>query len=356
MIGWYVHHHGRGHLARAQAVRAHLDEPVVALSSLPAPDRHPFTDWIELARDDGIDAALDPGAHGRLHWVPAGHRGLAQRSAQITAWLAAARPRAVVVDVSVEVTMLARLCGIPVVVFAMPGVRDDPAHQLAYDVADRIVAAWARPVYDPAFLHRHAVKTAYVGAFSRFDGAAPVGAADDSVLVLTGAGGTTVGRGDVAAGQAAVPGLRWTGMGVPGQEWTRDVWPALSRAAVVVTHAGQNALAEVAAAARPAIVVAQDRPFGEQHAVTEALHSHGIAVGLSTWPDPSRWPALIETARSLGGAGWRRWSTGHGAADAAAVIATVGARPMDTVCARPMGTVGARPVAQRATNVQRTPS
>ena len=76
--------------------------------------------------------------------------------------------------------------------------------------------------------------------------------------------------------------------------------------------------------------MAQDRPFGEQHAVTEALRSQGIAVGLDAWPDPSAWPALIETAHGLGGAGWRRWSTGHGAADAAAVIASVGThRPTD---------------------------
>jgi hypothetical protein len=226
--------------------------------------------------------------------------------------------------VSVEVTLLARLCGVPVVVVAMPGAREDPAHQLAYDVAERIVAAWARPVYDPAFLHRHAAKTAYVGAISRFDGCAPAGTPDETVLVLSGAGGTTVGRPDVAAGQAAVPGLRWSGVGGSDQVWTDDVWSSLSRAAVVVTHAGQNALAEVAAAARPAIVVAQDRPFGEQLAVTRALGSQGIVVGLESWPDPGSWPELIETARRLGGTGWQRWSTGHGAADAAAVIAAVG--------------------------------
>jgi Glycosyltransferase family 28 C-terminal domain len=324
VIGWYIHHHGRGHLARAQSVRAHLDEPVVALSSLPEPAVHEFDGWVRLAPDDGGGPPLDPDAHGRLHWVPVGHRGLAERGAQITGWLAANRPRVMVVDVSVEAVLLARLCGVPVVVVAMPGVREDPAHQLAYDVAERIVAAWAHPVYDPPFLRRHAVKTAYVGAFSRFDGAAPAGAPEATVLVLNGAGGTTVGGSDVDAAQAAVPGLRWTGVGVPGQEWTRDVWSSLSRAAVVVTHAGQNALAEVAAAGRPAIVVAQDRPFGEQHAVTEALRSHGIAVGLDAWPDPSAWPELIETAHGLGGAGWQRWSTGHGAADAAAVIASVG--------------------------------
>jgi UDP-N-acetylglucosamine--N-acetylmuramyl-(pentapeptide) pyrophosphoryl-undecaprenol N-acetylglucosamine transferase len=324
VIGWYIHHHGRGHLARAQSVRAHLDEPVVALTSLPEPAVHGFDGWVQLARDAGGDPPVDPRAHGRLHWVPLGHPGLAQRATEITGWLAANRPRVMVVDVSVEATLLARLCGVPVVVVAMPGEREDSAHQLAYDVAERIVAAWAHPVYDPPFLRRHAGKTAYVGAFSRFDGVAPAGAPEPTVLVLNGAGGTTVGRSDVDAAQAAVPSLRWTGVGGAGQEWTRDVWTCLSRAAVVVTHAGQNALAEVAAAGRPAIVVAQDRPFGEQHAVTEALRSHGIAVGLDSWPEPSAWPALIETAHSLGGAGWRRWSTGHGAADAAAVIASVG--------------------------------
>ncbi len=327
MIGWYIHHQGRGHLARAASVRAHLDEPVVALSSLPEPAAHPFAGWVQLARDDGGKPPVDPSAHGRLHWVPLGHHGLARRGAEITGWLAANRPRVMVVDVSVEVTLLARLSGVPVVVMAMPGGREDAAHQLAYDVAERIVAAWAAPVYDPPFLHRHAAKTAYVGAFSRFDGVAPAGEPSETVLVLNGAGGTTVHRRDVDAAQAAVPSLRWTGVGVPGQEWTRDVWSSLSRAAVVVTHAGQNALAEVAAAARPAIVVAQDRPFGEQHAVTEALRSRGIAVGLDSWPDAAAWPALIETARDLGGAGWRRWSTGHGAADAAAVIASVGTVP-----------------------------
>lgn len=324
MIGWYIHHHGRGHLARAQAVRAQLDEPVVALSSLPAPDAHPFTDWVQLARDDGIATPADPSAHGRLHWAPLGHRGLSRRSAEIAGWLAANHPRLLVVDVSVEVTLLARLCGVPVVVVAMPGRREDAAHQLAYDVAERILAAWARPVYDPAFLRRHAAKTAYVGAFSRFDGAAPTGAPGPGVLVLNGAGGTTVAKRDVTAAQAAVPDLRWRSVGGPGQRWSEDVWSTLCRAAVVVTHAGQNAVAEVAAAARPAIVVAQDRPFAEQQAVTEALSSHGIAVGRSSWPRPSEWPALIEAARGLGGAGWRRWSTGHGAVDAAAVIAAVG--------------------------------
>ena len=62
--------------------------------------------------------------------------------AQIAAWVATHAPRLMVVDVSVEVTVLVRSMGVPTVVMGMPGVRDDAAHQLAYRLADAIIAPW----------------------------------------------------------------------------------------------------------------------------------------------------------------------------------------------------------------------
>ena len=47
-----------------------------------------------------------------------------------------------VVDVSVEVAILVRLLGVPVVVMAMPGDRIDAPHDLVYQAADHILAAW----------------------------------------------------------------------------------------------------------------------------------------------------------------------------------------------------------------------
>ena len=320
MIGWYIHHHGRGHLARAMAVRPDLPEPVTALTSLPAPPDQPFDDWVTLARDDGDGSHLEPTAHDRLHWVPLHHRGLSARSRQLVEWIDRCRPTVMVVDVSVEVTLLARLCGVPVIVVAGPGERDDAAHQLAYDVAEHIIAAWPRDVYDPRFLQRHAHKTSYVGAFSRFDGAARAHRPGATAVVLNGGGGTTLTLADLDAAQAAVPSLQWTGVGLPGQPWSPDIWSQLSRAAVVVTHGGQNALADVAAARRPAVVVPQDRPFGEQTAVADALAASGIAVARTTWPTPAQWPAVVDEAVRLGGDGWSRWSSGHGAGRAAAAI------------------------------------
>ena len=37
MIGWYLHHHGAGHLQRLRAIAAQLEAEVTVFSSLPAP-------------------------------------------------------------------------------------------------------------------------------------------------------------------------------------------------------------------------------------------------------------------------------------------------------------------------------
>ncbi len=323
MIGWYVHHQGSGHLHRAAAVAAALEEPVVGLSSLPAPGG-PFAGWVQLATDDAHPAE-EVTAGGALHWAPRGHAGMRARMARLAAWVELARPDAVVVDVSVEVTVFLRLMGVPVVVVAMPGDRTDGPHTTGYTVAERVLAFWPQDVLDPVWLAGHQDKAVHVGAVSRFDGRAPAAPAPGTGVLLAGSGGSTVTADDVAGLRAATPGLRWTVLGGPG-EWTSDPWPVLSAADVVVTHAGQNALAEVAAARRPAVVVASQRPFAEQHRTAAALEEAGIAVGLPEWPTADRWPGLLSAAATRGGAGWSRWSSGDAAVRAARVVAEVAHR------------------------------
>ncbi|GAA4892953.1 hypothetical protein GCM10025789_07640 [Tessaracoccus lubricantis] len=76
--------------------------------------------------------------------------------------------------------------------------------------------------------------------------------------------------------------------------------------------------AEVAAAGRPAVVVAQPRPFDEQLATVEALRRLRCCVALPEWPAAGQWPSLLAEAAQL--CGWSRWTTGQGARDAAAAI------------------------------------
>lgn len=320
MIGWYVHHQGAGHLHRAAAIAGVLDDDVVGLSSLPGLGA-PFAGWLQLADDAGASAG-DVTAGGALHWAPRRHAGLRTRMAQLAAWVERERPDAVVVDVSVEVTLFLRLMGVPVLVTAMPGDRDDVAHTAGYAVADRLLAFFPADVLAPGHLAPFAGTTTHVGAVSRFDGRPPAEPAPGTAVLLAGSGGSAVTAEDVTGLRRATPGLRWTVLGGPG-EWVADPWPLVSAADVVVTHAGQNALAEVAAARRPAVVVAADRPFAEQHRTTAALDAAGIAVGLAQWPPADRWPVLLEDARTRGGRGWARWSPGDGAARAAAAITAV---------------------------------
>ncbi len=332
MIGYYVHHHGRGHLQRLLAVAEHLATPVTGLSSLAAPPGW-AGDWVRLRRDDEPPppgTGAEPTARGALHWAPLLDPGLRERMAGLARWVERSAPTLLVVDVSVEVALLGRLLGVPVALMGMLGDRTDPPHRLALDVADVVVAPWPQGLVPEPDGWRG--RTVHVGAFSRFDGrdrgpdrrSGPDG--DRRVLVLWGAGGDDVSAAQWADARAATPGWRWTYRTGSAGGTGDDVWPDLLAADVVVVHGGNNAVAEVAAARRPAVVVAQDRPFDEQGHRARVLDAAGIATGLPRWPDASRWPALLLGARARGGGEWSRWSDGAGAARAAAALDEVAAR------------------------------
>ena len=326
MICYYVHHHGRGHLNRALAITRHLDEQVTFLSSLPEPaDLRAGDRWVGLPMDVPApsEPADDPTANGRLHWVPRHVDGLARRSAMIADALAAGRPRRIVVDVSVEVTLLARLCGIPVTVMCMPGDRVDPAHTLAYDVADQLIAPWSAEAYRPEWLSRYGSRVHSVGSISRFDGVARPAPHTDGVirgLLLAGAGGSAVPAGALDDLRSAVPRLNWTAAG-GGAAWVDDPWPLIANADLVVSHAGQNAVADVALAGAAAVVIPEDRPFGEQRATAAALASSGICVVVQSWPSRAEWPALVDRALGADRGRWTALRAVVSAARAAEVLA-----------------------------------
>jgi hypothetical protein len=334
VIGYYVHHRGNGHVTRAAVIADRLrGETVTGLSSRPRPGawRGP---WLELASDDDPPAAedADPTAGGALHWAPSGHPGLRERMAQLAAWVATHAPRLVVVDVSVEVTVLIRAMGVPTVVMGMPGARQDPAHQLAYRLADAIIAPW--PAWARVFAGGEPwqAKTHPVGAISRFDGRRPAhertARRRRRVVVLSGRGGTELTVDLLAAAQRATPAWDWTILGPPGTRWVEDPWRLLCDADVIVTHAGQNAIADVAAAGRPAVVIAQARPHDEQLATARALHEARLAVVRSSWPAPQDWSSVLDAAVRLGGSGWEHWSSGTGAERAAVVLEELACAPL----------------------------
>ena len=237
--------------------------------------------------------------------------------AQIAAWVGDAAPRLIVVDVSVEVAVLVPADGRPVVVMGdarralrrraparLPaGGRDhravaglggrarpaaphggDKTHARRRDLALRRTAAEvagrhgrrrpARPGASPA------------GAAPADDRPArPARAARDARLGLDGArpAGRPLGRRPVAAARA----------------------PPTSSSPTP----GQNAIADVAAARRPAVVVPQERPHGEQPATARGAGRRGPRRRvLRAGPRRARGPACSTAA----GAARRRRRGGGG--------------------------------------------
>lgn len=343
MIGYYVHHQGRGHLQRAACIATHLRTPITVLSSLRRPDDWQGA-WVGLPRDDEPRAVGDVTANGRLHWAPTGHAGHMARMAGIARWVGETRPTLVVTDVSMEVSTFIRLMGVPVLAVGMRGDRSDRAHRLGYDTADGLLLPWAAAFPEPSWPRHWLNKSHHVGAFSRFDAVSPpprppspdrVSGRRPRAVVTLGAGGTDVTAAELAEAARALPDWSWRVLGGQHGEWTADPWPVICSADVVITHCGNNAIAEVAAARRPAVVIPQSRPHGEQHATARALRHGGLAVVCPRWPEAHTWPGQLAEALALGGEAWSAWSPGDGARRAARLIDSMaGVHPLRvTTCA-----------------------
>lgn len=322
VVGYYVHHQGRGHAHRALAIAAASSLEITALSSGARPAGW-TGEWVTLPDDAGGEQGPDVDGGGRLHYVPEGHAGLRSRMSLISSWIERARPALIVADVSVEVALLARLHGVPVVTAAMPGGRDDAAHRLGYDISAAILAPWpeaAGPLWGGTAADL--AKASFVGAISRFPPVQTEPPPSRQVVVLNGTGGAGPSRAAIAAAARATPGWDWTHLDRAHGTWVEDPWPLICSAAVVVSHAGQNAVAEIAAARRPAIVIPQERPFHEQRTLGGVLErlSWVPALVRPSWPAAADWPGLLDRASKLDGSGWARWNDGRGALRAAQLL------------------------------------
>jgi hypothetical protein len=299
VIGVYAHHHGSGHLQRAFAVAAVLDDRVTVLTSaavseemnpdpgrirvltLPMDHDGPGTVADPLAPEAGRSA--DPTAGGRLHWAPLGQAGLRRRMAMLVEWIDRHRPSVLWTDISVEVTLAARLTGTPVVSTVLPGIRDDAPHALAHGVCSALVASWPRSAGAPVPAGAPAPLIP-VGGVSRYAGRDPDPAARNGarprVLRLRGSGGSGGGDGERLwdAVRDRLTGVEWVELGGPGGRWMPDPWSELCRADVVISAAGQSSVADLAAADAHVVVVPEERPFAEQDATAAHLDRLGLGA------------------------------------------------------------------------------
>jgi hypothetical protein len=334
VIGYYVHHHGSGHLHRAMTVAPQLPDEVTGLSSLPRPDRWQGP-WVQLPRDDDGPSCsdVDVTADGLLHWAPIGDAGLRRRMSAISAWIERHSPAAVVVDQSVEVCLLVRLHGVAVVALTAPGRRTDSPHLLGFGAATELVGPWPRGLTRqllPGLDDVHADRFHAVGAVSRFPVLSrtahlPSLRQRPHAVLLAGTGGDGFTAETVARAQEQTPDWDWTVLSRSLGSWHADPAAVLAEADVAILHPGQNALAEVAALRVPAVVVPAPRPFEEQHVTAAVLGDGWPAVVVDTVPDLG-WRDLLHEALFLDGHGWADWCDGDAPGRIAEVVAGVVSR------------------------------
>lgn len=337
-IGYYVHHHGDGHRQRALAL-AGLDPQRFTMLGTGLAGRSGPVRAIDLPDDRMLDVGAFDGIDGTwsrpdaLHYAPLDHHGVRQRMGLIAQWIAEARPGLMVVDVSVEVAMLARLCATRVAFVRLSGRRDDPAHCEAYRAASLLIAPFAAVLDDMTLPQWIRDKTVYCpGIVSEPQAAAAP--RPKTVLVVGGKGGAPQDGARLADAAAATPDHAWRVIGpatLPERcpdnlvfvGWTDNAQGEIAAAEVVVGAAGDGLVNAVIAQGRPFLCCPEPRPFDEQLQKADALRAAGAAVLIAPWPEPERWPELLDEARGLDRGRLAALGDPDGAARALAVLTRV---------------------------------
>lgn len=334
-IGYYVHHQGDGHRRRALAIARHSPDDYVLLGTglsgrtdnvacIDLPDDRPVGIGPGEVADD---AETRPSS---MHYLPVDHEGIRRRVALVSDWIAREKPSLLVVDVSVEIAMLARIASTPTVYVRLSGVRADTPHLEAFRAARAILAPFHGDLDEPGVVSWVRDKTRYCPGLTPQHKASDI--RDDVVLVVFGKGGAPGDCDAVVKAAAATPGVRWRVIGPvtdPAVEapsnlsilgWVENAEDEIARAGVVIGAAGDGLVTSALAANRPLICLAEPRPFSEQISKASRLDALGAAISLRAWPAPSQWPVLLADARALAPAARSNLHDPHGAAAADAFL------------------------------------
>lgn len=314
-VSYYAHHFGTGHLRHAQKVAASglFDLQVASTGPRNASLLAGELEYVELGPDVGAAAPdMQDAFDAYLHYAPT-NALIQQRFAELNQAWRTFKPDVVMVDVSVEVALFARLSGYRVAFRRMPGVRTDKPHQMAYELADALFAYFPEGLEVPEHLEQFGHKSHYLAVAEppTASTAGTVAPAGRRTVVVQTSLASAISLDQVARAAAESPGWDWAVAGsveaarsaLPPNLTLHGVVPnplALMQSAdVVATSAGHNAVVAAAACGRPVLLIPEERPFAEQHEFARSLHRTAGVPMLESWRTQADWPELLErTARS----------------------------------------------------------
>ncbi|MGB3788468.1 MAG: glycosyltransferase [Phormidesmis sp.] len=327
-VAFYLNLQGAGHCRRFEAIAPHLPSDFeLAAVGMNGPPK--IGDIGGRPVEQVSVPAYGPKSHNPFvqqqtahdyHDFLVNHGDNTPFTVTMVSFLSRWQPDLLVSDVGLEASVLARMCGIPVIYSRQHGKRWDKGHTLAYDWACSLIAPFSEELEQldcPQWIKE---KTFYSGGFSRFAGRekateAPPGYSTErpNILVMTGFGGTQITPKDVATAAIATPQWQWHFLGadaiaspfVHSPGLVKDVWPYLCHADLVIANAGHNSTMEIGAAGVPSISIPAQRYFDEQECKAAVLASKELSIVSKGWPEPAEWPGLWQRAIALSPSRWQ---------------------------------------------------
>ncbi|MDP4023008.1 glycosyltransferase [Methylobacterium sp. NEAU 140] len=336
-IAFFVHHQGRGHANRTMAVATEFarDRPVSILTADPRLFDGFARDVEIVPLPNMIGAAVPtPRLYAEptpqvMHCVPLGLTEMRRTMRRILDHLDEREVGLLVVDVSAEVALLARIASVPAVQIRMHGDRSDIGHVGAYEACVGMLAPFDERLEQDEYPARLRAKTFYSGGLctnvdrvpARAEARARLGLDPEReiVVAVTGGGGSGTPYAPLTVAARAAPDALWLTLGPTHREghetdfanlrelgWVPSVTDHLAAADIVIASAGDNTVHEVARVGGRLIVMPEWRYFAEQTRKAEALVRLGAAVQVPAWPgDLAGWRDLLARARALDGTALR---------------------------------------------------
>ncbi len=312
MIGYYAHSHGSGHCNYANLFGKIFGESLTVFT-----DRgHAFdsgTEVIMLENEDpdGTEYDRDIFPEPRaLHYAPVNIAKITRRNKSILDNILSRNISLLIIDVSVEIAMLARVSSIPYAYVRLQGDRNDIAHLNAFEGASFLLAYFPREMESENTASWIVDKTIYLGFLSKFMFGKGItkrpqefGPIKNPVLLyLTGFGGSSplnfksfVDDYDIYAIGPGHMGQKNSGaLQIGVVENTRRF---LEHADVVVAACGSNTTSEILSLGKRFVAVPEKRQYREQERMAENLDRLGWAI------DYSRFRNLNEAVTAINMAG-----------------------------------------------------
>lgn len=295
MIGYYAHSHGSGHCNYAQIFSKILMDKIIVFTDsdynfnssakvVRLPNENP--DGTQFDRNDFKEPSS-------LHYAPVNMRKITSRNLKILNTVLQEKVRLLIIDVSVEVAMLARVSSIPYAYVRLQGLRNDLPHMNAFQGATFLLAYFPKEMeYDstPEWVKK---KTIYLGFLSKYlFNTLPIPKPSQyicngrpNLLYLSGFGGskqidfnsiqTLYNIYSVGPGRVCDACSIYAHIGVV--ECTRAF---IAHADFIVAGCGSNTTSEILSLGKRFVAIAENRPYGEQKMMARRLEDMGWAVEL----------------------------------------------------------------------------